>query len=65
VCIPLKLQLNSFSNAFFLSSTYREEFIGPIPEPERDDLISAYHKRLNSDDEATRVAAAKNWVKWE
>ncbi|KAF7771777.1 hypothetical protein Agabi119p4_6088 [Agaricus bisporus var. burnettii] len=42
-----------------------DEFVAPIPESERDDLISAYHKRLNSDDEATRKAAAKSWVRWE
>lgn len=42
-----------------------EEYLAPIPESERDDLMSAYHKRLNSDDEATRLTAAKAWAKWE
>jgi proline iminopeptidase len=39
--------------------------VTPIPGHERNDLISAYHKRLNSDDEDTRVTAAKAWVRWE
>ena len=32
---------------------------------ERHDLISAYHRRLTSDDEATRLAAARAWSVWE
>jgi proline iminopeptidase len=32
---------------------------------ERGDLMSAYHRRLTSDDEATRVAAARAWSIWE
>lgn len=43
----------------------RDEYLAPIPEAERDDLMAAYHKRLNSDDEATRLTAAKAWSKWE
>ena len=30
-----------------------------IPEPERDDFIAAYHRRLTSDDTEVRLAAAK------
>lgn len=36
-----------------------------IPEAERGDFISAYHKRLTSTDEAVRLAAAKAWSVWE
>ena len=32
---------------------------------ERHDLISAFHRRLTSDDKATRLAAAKAWSVWE
>ncbi|KAF9449512.1 prolyl aminopeptidase serine peptidase [Macrolepiota fuliginosa MF-IS2] len=42
-----------------------DEYLAPIPESERDDLMKAYHKRLNSDDEDTRSTAAKAWSKWE
>ncbi|RZI55296.1 MAG: hypothetical protein EOP14_06750 [Pseudomonas sp.] len=37
----------------------------PIPEAERGDLVKAFYKRLTSDDEATRLAAAKAWSGWE
>lgn len=42
-----------------------EHYLNAIPESERGDLIAAYHRRLTSDDEATRLAAAKAWSIWE
>lgn len=40
-------------------------FLAPIPEPERDDLIAAYNRRLTSNDRTTRLSAAKAWSRWE
>jgi proline iminopeptidase len=40
---------------------YRDE----IPVDERDDFMTAYHKRLTSDDEKTRLSAARAWSVWE
>ncbi|MCW5581247.1 MAG: prolyl aminopeptidase, partial [Luteimonas sp.] len=42
-----------------------EHYLKPIPEVERHDLISAFHRRLTSDDEETRLAAARAWSVWE
>ncbi len=42
-----------------------EQYIAAIPEGERDDLIAAFHRRLTSDDEGTRLAAARAWSVWE
>jgi proline iminopeptidase len=42
-----------------------DEFIAPIPEAERKDMILAYHAQLNSVDEETRLTAAKAWSRWE
>lgn len=42
-----------------------EDFLAPIPEVERGDLLSAYHRRLTSTDRAVRVEAAKAWSVWE
>ena len=42
-----------------------DDFSCLIPEAERDDLVSAYYARLTSDDEATRLAAAREWSLWE
>lgn len=42
-----------------------EEFLEPIPQAERSDLVGAYYKRLNGEDEVTRMATAKAWSLWE
>jgi proline iminopeptidase len=42
-----------------------DQFTGLIPEAERGDLVRAYYERLTSDDEATRLAAAREWSLWE
>ncbi|GAB4470089.1 MAG: prolyl aminopeptidase [Elainellaceae cyanobacterium] len=42
-----------------------EEYLKPIPPEERHDLITAYYKRLTSDDPAVRLAAARAWSVWE
>lgn len=36
-----------------------------IPEDERGDMIAAYWRRLDSPDQATRIAAAQAWLGWE
>ncbi len=42
-----------------------ESFIDLIPELERGDLLSAYHRRLTGDDELERLRLARNWSVWE
>ena len=42
-----------------------EAYLAPIPEAERDDLLNAFYRRLISDDEAVRLAAARAWSVWE
>lgn len=42
-----------------------ESFRDFIPEAERGDLISAYHRRLTGDDAAVRLEAARRWSTWE
>ncbi len=42
-----------------------EQFIEPIPELERGDLLSAYHRRLTGPDELERLRVAKHWAAWE
>ena len=42
-----------------------DEYLKPIPEAERGDLMSAYHRRLTSPDPAVRREAAKAWSVWE
>lgn len=42
-----------------------EDFVRPIPEEERRDLIHAYYCRLNSPDRAVQLEAARAWSRWE
>jgi proline iminopeptidase len=42
-----------------------EGYLEPIPEVERGDLMSAYHRRLTSDDPEVRMRAARAWSVWE
>ncbi len=42
-----------------------EKYLAPIPEVERGDIISAYHRRLTSEDESVRLEAAQAWSIWE
>jgi len=42
-----------------------ETYLNAIPEAERGDLMSAYHRRLTSTDPKTRTDAARAWSVWE
>lgn len=42
-----------------------EQFSGLIPEDERDDLLTAYHKRLTSENKDIQLEAAMNWSLYE
>jgi hypothetical protein len=42
-----------------------EQYSSFIPEEERHDLMTAYQKRLTSDDEALSLEAARRWSIWE
>ncbi len=44
---------------------YWKDFLAPIPENERGDLVSAYYQRLTSDNELEQIQAAKAWSIWE
>lgn len=42
-----------------------EAYLAEIPVSERDDMVSAYYRRLTHDDAAVRRAAARAWSMWE
>lgn len=44
---------------------YWADFLQPIPENERSNLIEAYYSRLTGDNELAKMAAAKAWSQWE
>ena len=42
-----------------------DEYVRPIPEAERHDFVTAYYKRLTSDNRDVRMQAARAWSTWE
>lgn len=42
-----------------------DDFVAIIPEEERGNLVEAYHRRLTSEHEDERLAAARAWSIWE
>jgi len=65
LCRPRDIHWFYQSGADRLFPDYWADYLAPIPENERDDLVSAYHRRLTGDDELARMAAAKAWSTWE
>ena len=51
--------------ASWLFPDYWEEYAAPVAPDERGDMITAYRKRLTSDDRETQLAAAQAWTQWE
>jgi len=62
-----KKEINWFyqEGASYIYPDAWEKYLKPIPENEHHDLVTAYYKRLTSNDEATRLEAAKAWSIWE
>ena len=44
---------------------YWEDFLRPIPELERGNMMAAYYQRLTGSNELAKMAAAKAWSLWE
>ena len=42
-----------------------EDYLRPIPPRERDDMISAYYRRLTDPDQDVQLEAARAWSAWE
>ena len=51
--------------ASYLLPDYWQDFLKPIAEEERSDMVSAYYRQLTDDDESTRLTAAQAWSLWE
>jgi proline iminopeptidase len=44
---------------------YWQDFIAPIPDEERGDLIAAHYRRLTGSDQEAMLASARAWSVWE
>ncbi|NIR59069.1 MAG: prolyl aminopeptidase [Gammaproteobacteria bacterium] len=65
LCRPRDIQWFYQSGADRLLPEAWEEFLAPIPEAERGDLVRAYYERLTGDNDIERMRAAKAWALWE
>ncbi|MBD0372315.1 MAG: prolyl aminopeptidase [Pyrinomonadaceae bacterium] len=65
LCRPKEIRWFYQQGASAIYPDVWEEYVRVIPESERDDMISAYYRRLTSDDETVRLEAARAWSIWE
>ncbi|PCH61509.1 MAG: prolyl aminopeptidase [Gammaproteobacteria bacterium] len=65
LCRPREIQWFYQEGASRLFPDYWQDYISPIPFEERDDLLSAYYKRLSSVDARLQLTVAKAWSLWE
>jgi proline iminopeptidase len=65
LCRPKEIQWFYQEGASWLFPDVWEQYVGVIPEAERGDMVSAYYKRLTSDDQVVRLEAARAWSVWE
>jgi proline iminopeptidase len=65
LCRPQEIRWFYQEGASRLFPDYWQEYLAPIPEAERGDLLNAYHRRLTGEDEMARMAASKAWSLWE
>lgn len=65
LCRPSEIRWFYQDGANRLFPDYWQDFIAPIPEAERDDLLHAHYRRLTGDDEVARMRSAEAWSVWE
>jgi proline iminopeptidase len=65
LCRPWEIQWFYQQGASLLFPDYWQDFLAPIPEAERGDLVGAFHRRLTGPDEAAMHEAAVAWSVWE
>jgi len=65
LCRPKEIRWFYQEGASWIFPDVWEEYEKVIPEGERGDFVSAYYRRLTSEDEAVRLEAARAWSVWE
>ena len=65
LCRPQDIDWFYQQGASRLFPEYWEQYLEQVPEAERGDMVSAYYRLLTSDDELTRLKAARAWSLWE
>ncbi|CAA6819155.1 MAG: Proline iminopeptidase (EC [uncultured Thiotrichaceae bacterium] len=65
LCTPKELEWLYQDGASRVYPDYWDDFLEPIPEDERDDLLKAYYQLLTGEDEIAKMRSAKAWSTWE
>ena len=65
LCRPEEIRWFYQEGASWIYPDVWEQYRDLIPPGERGDMLTAYHRRLTSEDEAVRVEAARAWSVWE
>ena len=62
---PQEIEWFYQAGASRLFPDYWEDYLAPIAEDERHDLLTAYYKRLTGNDQIAQMHCAKAWSTWE
>jgi proline iminopeptidase len=65
LCRPWEIRWFYQEGASRLFPDHWQDFIAPIPEAERGDLLRAHYLRLTGTDEVARMRSAEAWSLWE
>lgn len=65
LCRDIDLEWFYQNGADRIFPDYWQDYIAPIPEDDRGDMIAAYYKQLTGANELAKMAAAKAWSQWE
>ncbi len=65
LCRPREIHWFYQDGANRIFPDYWEDFVRPVAEAERGDMLRAYYRLLTGADEIARLAAAKAWSLWE
>jgi len=65
LCRPHEIQWFYQEGASRLFPDYWEDYVAPIPEAERGNLVEAFYQRLTGFDQIAQLHAARAWSIWE
>lgn len=65
LCRPQDFHWFYQDGASRLFPDYWQDYLAPIPQEERGDLMQAFYKRLTGSDQIAQMHAAKAWSCWE
>lgn len=65
LCRPWEIRWFYQDGANHVFPDHWQDFVAPIPEAERHDLLQAHYRRLTGEDEIARMRSAEAWSLWE